>query len=116
MEHTYKVEQRAAHRFLITYDQPNSKGEQVAIELMLCSGDDSKHSLPYLWYKNGFTDHILKSYWYIETYVTKADGSCWGIYNPQDVKGKLDFDWMLDGTEENKEKILREFERRAYGE
>jgi hypothetical protein len=23
---------------------------------------------------------------------------------------------MLDGTEENKEKILREFERRAYGE
>ena len=116
MENTYKVEQLAGTRELITYDQLNAVGEKLQIEISLCTGCDGKHSLPYLWYKNGYTDHILKSYWYIETYITKADGSCCGLYNPQNVKGKLDFAWVLEGTEENKEKILREFERRAYGE
>ena len=73
MEHTYKVEQRAAHRFFITYDHPNSKGEQLAIEFSLGSGYEGKHSLPYLWFKEGYTDHILETYWSAETYATNLE-------------------------------------------
>ena len=118
MEHTYNVEQLAGNRTLYTYDRPNAAGEKLQIEMSLCTGYESTNSLPYLWFKNGYTGHILKTYWNVETYVTKPDGSCWGLYNPIIINGtsQLDFKWMLDGTEENKKKLLHEFECRSYGD
>lgn len=118
MEHTYNVEQLAGTIIFFTFDRPNEAGEKLQIELSIGTGDGSKNSLPYLWFKNCYTDHVLKNYWNVKTYVTKTDGSCWSLYNPTIINGtsQLDFSWVLDGTEENKERLLHEFERRAYEE
>lgn len=70
------------------------------------------------------------AWWVVRVYVTnKNDGLCYGKYNPQekrevlrDNKGKIwlshniiNFDWVLPATEENKNKIIREVSRLAFG-
>jgi hypothetical protein len=55
-----------------------------------------------------------ETHWSISTYVTDTEGNCYGRYNPQSKiseDGKrtvLNFDWMFEATEENKEKLLNE--------
>ena len=44
------------------------------------------------------------------------DGNCYGRYNPQELpkSHKINFDWVLYGSEENRIKILEEIERLAF--
>ena len=52
----------------------------------------------------------------ISVYVTDKDGNCYGRYNPHELpkSHKINFDWVLEGTEENRIKILEEIEILAF--
>ncbi len=120
----YTVENRSKYTELITFDELNIKGEKIQLEIVKCTNPGGIHALPYLWKKNGFTDKILDTWLSIDTYATEdgGKGSCWGRYNPQirlSDDGKrhvINFDWMLEATEENREKLIAEVERLAFME
>lgn len=104
------------------WNKYNAKGESLCVEIGMGQNyvPNSKHSLPYLWYKNGHTEKILQNWWEVQTYITKEDGMCYRAYDPT-IKpsddGKrfvINFDWMLDATEENFEKILDEILKRFF--
>lgn len=96
---------------------------QVAASISKCACTGSshdKHCLSYMWYKRGSTETILKTWWHIAVYAYEDDGvTCWGRFNPTvkpatDYTGQvLDFDWVLEATEDNLELILQEVARLA---
>lgn len=92
----------------------NKKGETLTIELSECTNPGGKNSLPYLWHKAGYTDKILDTYLCIHTYCTDSEGNCNGRYNPQTKRSDdgersvINFDWMFENTEENKQRLINE--------
>lgn len=117
MRKNYTVEQMAETRWFYTFTEVNAKGETLIIELSKCTNSGGNNALPILWYKNKMTDRVLETYWSIETYVRDTEGCCYGMYNPQeklreDGKGMvINFDWMFETTEENKERLIDEVYR-----
>lgn len=106
---------------LYTVFLPNDLGERMQFELTECYPDNSnKHSLPNIWYKNGFINTRLNSYFSLNTYVTTDKGDCYGWYNPQvklraDGKGLvINFDYMLECNTFNKETLIIELLTRFY--
>ena len=79
-----------------------------------CEDSSFKNSLPKLWSKGGYINRVLETYWSIETYVKDTEGNSYGIYNPQHKLSEdgrrmvIDFNWMFEATEENKEKLINE--------
>ena len=105
------------------FSELNSKGERITYLLTKTVPDNnSSNSLPRLWVKKGITKHLYKSYWNLYVFVHTPDGKCYDKYNPtyksrKDGKGQeLNFEWVLEATNENKEKLLDELERRAFGD
>lgn len=118
MKKEYVIEQMAETRWFYKFTDINEKGESLIIELNLCKDwKESKNSLPKLWKQNGHIDRVLETYWSIQTYVKDTEGNCYGRYNPQhklkeDGKGVvINFNWMFEATEENKEKLIDEVYR-----
>lgn len=115
------IDHRAATRTLYELGGITPRGERIGVEFTACTNDGSKHSLPNIWYKAGYTPAPLPSYWVVEVYATDAAG-CWGRYNPTEKRHSteprmvLDFDWMLPATPSNRHKILAEIIRRANKE
>ena len=118
----YTVEKRATTRELITFTEFNRKGEKIAVEFTKGTNDGSKHSLPVMWYKNGFIDRVLPTYWNVDVYATEdgGNGICHNKYDPtgkpsEDGKRQvINFDFMLEATDANKELLLNEIVKRAY--
>lgn len=114
MKKEYTIEQMAGSRWFYRFTEPNEKGEKLIIELCKCTNSGGNNALPVLWKKHGYTDGVLETYWSISTFVTDTEGNCYGMYNSQhklreDGKGMvINFDWMLEATEENKEKLINE--------
>ena len=114
MKKDYTIEQMAETRWFYTFTEPNAKGEKLVIELSHCTNSGGSHALPVLWKKNGYIDRVLETYWSIETYVKDTENNSYGRYNPQSKlsedgkRSVIDFDWMFEATEENKEKLLNE--------
>lgn len=114
MKKEYTVEQMAGTRWFYTFIEPNTKGEKLVIELCKCTNLGGNNALPVLWKKHGYIDRVLETYWSISTYIKDTEGNSYGMYNPQhklreDGKGMvIDFNWMFEATEENKEKLLDE--------
>lgn len=110
----YTIRQNSETNWFYEFTEPNAKGETLIIELSKCDNPGGSHALPILWKKHGFIDRVLETYWCISTYVRDTEGNCWGMYNPQhklSEDGKravIDFCWMFEATEENKEKLLDE--------
>ncbi len=110
----YTVEKGAGSLTLIHVIEPNAKGETLLIELSECENPGGKNALPVLWEKNGYIDRVLDTYICIHTYVTDTECNCYGRYNPQSKlseDGKryvINFDWMFENTEENKQKLINE--------
>lgn len=113
MAHHGKVEKMAPARFYVDLGN-NHLNENILAEVSICENDGSKYALPKLWKKNGLIDHELKTWIGLTVYVTDQKGNCHGKYNPQ-ITGlcKIDFQWMLEATPENLEKLLTEVEKRA---
>lgn len=110
----YTVEKGCGNitKFYIT--EKNKKDESLMIELVECTNSGGKKSLPYLWHEAGYTDKVLDTYLSIHTSCTDSEGNCYIRYNPQIKKsddGKrnvINFDWMFENTEENKQKLINE--------
>lgn len=88
----------------------NAKQETMTIEIVHCENSGGKNSLPYLWYKEGLTDKVMETYIGCNTYVYDSENGCYGGYNvTEKYDGKrnvINFDWLLEDTEENKKKII----------
>ena len=97
------------------YSFMNTIGENVVIEITKTThGLKSKRDLMRIWHKHGWMSERLSTHWSVNVYVTDIVGDCWGRYNPQVTKDhKINFDWILEATEENKIKILNEVYRLA---
>ena len=114
MKKEYTVEHIAETRWFYTFTEPNAKGEKLIIEISMGKNDGGSRALPVLWYKSGMTDRVLETYWCISTYVKDTEGRSWGMYNPQSKRSEdgkravINFDWMYEATEENKEKLIDE--------
>lgn len=111
------IEEQGKARTRYTLNGTNKIGGTTIIDLMKCEPDNtSKHSLPVLWEKNGFIDRILPNYWSVEVFAYDDKGSCWGKFNPQVIPGKnkINFEWMLEATEDNRQKLLNEVCKLAY--
>lgn len=112
-------ERSGAYRMQRTYDGCNAKGERLVLEFTKGINPHTKGCLPKLWLKEGFTDHELESWWIVSTYVYQGK-DCYGRYNPTVKHSQgwpssvLDFDWVLEATQENLEKLAREVERRMF--
>lgn len=107
----YYTEERTDYCTVFNFTEKNKKGESLIVWLTKCEDNGTKHSLPRLWHKNGNLDRILPTYWHVETFCTEPNGSCYGRYNPQivfDKRPTLNFEWMLEATEENKNRIINE--------
>lgn len=116
-KNNYTVKQLVPTVLWFTFNEKNKKGEELTIELTLCTDSDSKNSLPKLWHKNGYIDRVLDTYWAVSTCVKDSEGRSWGKYNPQTKLSEdggrmvINFDWMMEATEENKEKLIDEVYR-----
>lgn len=105
---------------LYTYEELTLKGERLVVELLRFENSGGANSIPARWYKHGYTSTVLDDWWSVQTYAYDDKGNCYRRYNPtvkrEGTRAVVDFDWKLSATEENREKILREIERRAFGE
>ena len=110
----YTIEKGSGSLTWIYITEPNRKEETLTIELSECKNPGGKNALPYLWYKAGYTDKILDTYLCIHTYCTDSEENCYGRYNPQTKESEdgkrnvINFDWMFENTEENKQKLINE--------
>ena len=127
MQYTEERKNCIAESYLITFNEKNKRNELIQVEMNKHEVTDSKYELMYLWVKNGYLQSPLESYWNVKVYATDDKDNCREKYNPcikreigRDAKGNItlnhfvvNFDWLLEATEENKQKILREINRRA---
>lgn len=122
MKKEYTIEQMAETRWFYYFTEPNAKGETLTIELTKCEDEPNwKNSNSKRWKKNGYTDRVLETYWSISTYIRDTEGNCYGRYNPQhtteynpetdSIRPVINFEWMFEATEENKEKLIDEVYR-----
>ena len=107
------VDNKYAYRELNIFEGENKNGECIEVELSRIRAESSSIME---WVKNGSIPKALPTWWSIDLYVTDKDGNCYGRYNPQELpkSHKINFDWVLEGTEENRIKILEEIERLAF--
>lgn len=114
MKKEFTIEQTAETQWFYHCTETNSKDETLIIELNKNTNSGGKKSLPELWKKHGYMDRVLETYWGIETYVTDTERACYGLYNPQSKlsedgkRAVINFEWMFEATEENKEKLIDE--------
>lgn len=115
--HKYTIEkmnQKGTREFYYFNDR-NSKGERIEIEFVKIENDNNRHLIN-LWYEKGFIKEKLENYWQVAVYVYDKEGNCYRKYNPQILPHgtKINFDWVLEATEENKERILNEIIKTTY--
>ena len=99
----------------IEFIESNSKNEKMTIKLCHCESYGKK-SLPYIWHKKGYTDKELNKYLTCRTYVEGINKPMLEKYNPQIEDAKINFEWLLEDTKENKLTLINEIARRFYKE
>lgn len=112
---TYENEYKKVY----TSEETNKKGEKIIFELHRCYYDNkNKNSLPNLWKKNGYTEHLYNSVIWADCEVIDKEGNCRRKYEPtsklSDDKKRLviNFDWMFEVSEENEKKLFDEIIKR----
>jgi hypothetical protein len=110
MNKEFTIRQSAETVWWYTFTESNAKGEAMVVELSKCTNCGGSHALPVLWKQHGYIDRVLETYWCIQTYVKDTEGHSYGRYNPQSkqYKCEINFDWMFEATEENKQKLIDE--------
>lgn len=132
MNSKYTVEQRATNRWQV--DFISERGEKISVEFEKCEtpiGKLTKKSLMSQWVARGWLPAPLATHWHISVYAYEANGFCYGWYNPtikeefyreyncekkeyeENSRNVINFDWMLEATEQNAEKIFAEILRMA---
>lgn len=113
------IEKVCSTRAFYTFTEKNHKKEKLVVEITEMDADNTyKNSLPNLWKKHGYTNKLYNSYLCVSCYCYNEEGYCFERYNPtielsEDKKRNvINFDWLLEVSEENKEKLLKEIYRR----
>ncbi len=112
----YTVEQRLENRYVYNFEEINEKKERLVIEVTKANVNlEDKNTMMNKWKKAGYIEKAFPSYWSIDTYIYDSEGGCWMKYNPAVKKAEdgtcrnvINFDWILEATEENLLKILEE--------
>lgn len=98
----------------------NQKGENVLVILSRSHSEKkNKYNLMNQWIKCGYTKKFIADRITVETYATNEKNECYGHYNPTHKlsdDGKrmvINFEWVLEDTEENRQKIIDEVIRLA---
>lgn len=118
----FKIKKMGEHRYFYEFLEKNKKGEKIVVEITKVFPELTKGSLPMLWKEHGFTKKLYQSYLCADVYVTDEKENCYGKYNPtvkpseDDKRYVINFDWMLEVSDENIEKILKEVNRLAFVE
>lgn len=90
------------------------------VEISETTYTHDKNSLMTLWVKHGWMPKFIETTLSVSTYYRDGEGNCWGIYNPQVKTGvneygnpypQINFDWMLEATPGNEQRLLAECER-----
>lgn len=106
----YEIEKRDFGSTWIHVIGKNAKQETMTIEIVGCKNPGGNNSLPYLWHKEGWTDRVMETYIDCNTFVYDSENGCYGGYNATEkYDGKrnvINFDWLLEDTEENRKKII----------
>ena len=113
MKKVYQCEHTVPPIWWFTFADRNALGEEIIVEFRKNENTHGKHSLPAMWKRKGFIDKEPETWWGVQTYVTDRQDRCSGKYNPTTKDGKLNFEWLLEATEENQQKIIDEIYRRA---
>ena len=111
----FKITYQNDYRKVYVSEKENKKGEKIIIEISKSYYDiTNKNSIPSLWIKHGYTTHLYKTALWIDCEVTNKDGQAYRKYEPtsklSDDKKRLviNFDWLLEATEESETKLLNE--------
>ena len=112
----YQIKDRtgANRSFEVRFVEKNNRGESLLLFFNKCENYDISNSLPNLWHKYGYINRVLQSYWRVEVYVHKGEIEYFNYeYNPKfkycgDGNFDINFDWILEATEENMKKLIDE--------
>ena len=107
------IDERYGTRIMRTWSVRSARGEEIVAEFTLLENDHTRWSLPVRWKNHGKLDRELETWWSVQVYVYDEDDGCRGLYNPTERCGARNFEWILEGTAENLEKLSCEIERRA---
>lgn len=110
------MEELGSNEEWLYFIDSNAKGETMIVTI---SHNESygKKSLPYMWYKKGYTDREINKYLTCRTCVEKIDSPALEKYNPQLTEDlKINFEWLLEDTQENKQMLIDEIAKRFYTE
>ena len=117
MENNIIIKKMADTRAFYEFKEINKKGEKLVVEITECYYGENA-SLPKLWHQYGYTKKIYTNALCVDCYCYDKDNNCYGKYNPtiklsKDKKRNvINFDWMLEVSEKNKNKILKEIYKR----
>ena len=98
----------------------NSKGEALTVS-MCPSYPAGLNAMPAMWYRKGYINRVLSSYWSVDVEASSKEYSVRN-YDPTekpDPEGRrmvIDFDWMLEATADNFRRIMEEILRRFRGQ
>ena len=108
----YNIRKMSNTRYFVEFKEKNKLNETLTIEVTRCTYDNkSSNSLPKIWLKNGYTNHLYNTAIHIDTYCTLENADCVSKYNPtcklSEDKNRMviNFDNLLEVSEEN-EKLL----------
>lgn len=99
------------------YSMINKNAKQESMDIYVrkitCDLSDKKH-LMWDWYKMGLIAKPMESYVSIDVYVEDSEGGCKRDYDPtiHPHTTRINFEWMLEYTPENVEKLVNECVRR----
>lgn len=113
----YTTEKQGETRVIYSFKKNCKSGGKLIVDVCKCEPDNTHaNSLPNLWKNHGYMDHVLPNYWSLDVFAYDKKGNCWGRYNPQIIPktNKINFDWMMEATEENLNKLLEEVCRLAF--
>lgn len=109
-------ENKNGNNFRRQYETKTKNGNKLIIEISTTEHDkNSIHSLMRMWVKNGDVKDFLTRTLNVKTYYYDEKQVCLEKYNPQIINNtkQLNFEYVLEATEENERLLLNEVVKRA---
>lgn len=121
MNYSYKIEDMTGgngYRVRYTFKDKTRNGESLIVELIRCENPGGARSIPNMWEANGYIKGHLDNFIGADVSATDMAGNCRKRYDPMVTKDgrRINFDWILEDTPENRARIIAEICRRAFEE
>lgn len=119
MENLELIEVRnigAGHKQYEPLQFTNNKNERIVVYFSTTQHNrKNRHDLMNLWIKHGYMEKFIPETINMMVYVYDEYDNCTGKYNPTIYphECKINFDWMLEATSENFNRLLEECKRMA---